>query len=287
MEIPDILKNKWVQMASASVVAFGIGGGVGYILGKRKEKLLRYGLDAVMQELAKEKLQHPQESMFVGTASDFYIPRPDLVVKREEFPSLYEDKKTTLYIPMSELTVDEPNEPEDMPDEYPNVVEMKRPNPQELTVDVPAYVLTVDEPQYDPETVVERFNVFSVEDADWNYEAELSTREPNEPYVIHAEEYFADEMDFRQETLTYYDGDDIMTDSEDSPIFNYAGLLGELKFGHGSRSVDIVYIRNEKLHMEWEVIKNHGAYAEEILGLEFEREDAHELKHSVLKFRRE
>jgi hypothetical protein len=132
-------------------------------------------------------------------------------------------------------------------------------------------------------------NVFASLDEGWDYEAELSTRtDPKIPYIIHQEEFVNDEMGYHQETLTYYAGDDIMADSHDTPIYGYEGLMGELRFGHGSRDKNVVYIRNEGIHMEWEILLHSGHFSIEVLGLEAEKEiEQNELRHSVHKFRRD
>lgn len=134
-----------------------------------------------------------------------------------------------------------------------------------------------------------KVNVFTVEDSDWDQEAELATRDPNGPYIIHQEEFISDDMGYHQETLTYYQGDDIMADNEDTPIYNYAGLMGELRFGHGSKDRNVVYIRNEKLHIEWEILLHQGHFAQEVLGLRLteEAEAEDDLRHSVQKFRQD
>lgn len=141
--------------------------------------------------------------------------------------------------------------------------------------------------EVDERIEMEKVNVFTVLDEDWDYDAELAARNPMEPYVIHQDEFMADEMDFRQETLTYYAGDDIMVDTDDTPIYNYTGMMGELKFGHGSKDKNVVYIRSEVLHMEWEILLHQGFFEQEVLGLKLEAEDEAHLRHSVLKFRRE
>lgn len=134
-----------------------------------------------------------------------------------------------------------------------------------------------------------RVNVFTIEDADWDYEAELSTRTRGVPYIIHKEEFFENELGFTQETVTYYAGDDIMTDQRDTPVYNYLGMMGDLRFGHGSKDPTVVYIRNEELRMEWEVLLHTGLYSQEVLGLEADEElEDDELRHSyVPKFKRD
>lgn len=134
-------------------------------------------------------------------------------------------------------------------------------------------------------------NIFDnvVPSDDWDYELEMQNRSKDAPYVIHQDEFIADEMGYRQETVTYYVGDDIMADAMDTPIYNYAGLMGELKFGHGTNDKNVVYIRNEAIRMEWEVLRHQGSFTVEVLGFELEREaEEMEIKHSsVPKFRNE
>lgn len=130
-------------------------------------------------------------------------------------------------------------------------------------------------------------NIFENSDPYWNQEAEMSNRSKEAPYVIHCEEYIADEMGYRQTTVTYYAGDDILVDESEVPVHNHTGLMGELPFGHGSNDPNIVYIRNEAIHMEWEVLRDLDSYQNVVLG---ESMDPDELAHSlnrVPKFRRD
>jgi len=146
-----------------------------------------------------------------------------------------------------------------------------------------AIVLEVD-PEPEPHILVT--NVFAKEDDEWNYENELATRTKKIPYVIHEDEFILDEMGFTQETLTYYAGDDIMADGQDTPLYNYEGLMGELMFGHGTKDPNVVYIRNEGIRMEWEILRHSGFFEVEVLGHTIEDQYTDkELKHSVQKFR--
>lgn len=127
-----------------------------------------------------------------------------------------------------------------------------------------------------------------VDDLDWDWEAELAARNPLEPYVIHVEEFKENEHNFRQETLTFYAGDEIMSqEPTDTPVYGYLNLMGELKFGHGSKDPSVVYIRNEKLGMEWEILRHHGHYSIEVEGHTMDQ-DVDEIQHShhrIYKFR--
>lgn len=131
-------------------------------------------------------------------------------------------------------------------------------------------------------------NVFNVHiDNDWDYERELSTRTHEKPYVIHRDEFWAEELDFTQITLTYYQADDILTDDHDVPIYNFRKIVGDaMQFGHGSGDTNVVYIRNEILTAEYEVLFCPGSYEEEVLGVELEKKfKADDLKHSARKFK--
>lgn len=125
-----------------------------------------------------------------------------------------------------------------------------------------------------------------VTEDNWNYDIEVSKRKPDVPYIIHRDEFFANEMDLRQSSLMYYKGDSILCDDQDVPVYNPEKVVGVLEFGKGSQDPSIVYIRNERLQAEYEVILDTGFFQIEVLGQHME--DVYgpeELKHSILKFR--
>lgn len=129
-------------------------------------------------------------------------------------------------------------------------------------------------------------NVFGAEEDEWDWEAETAQRGEDAPYVIHIDEFRTDEMNYHQHTLTYYEGDDILADEKDVPIYNYSDLVGDLKFGHGSEDRNIVYVRNDKYGAEYEVILHRGSYEVEVRGMQIEQEFAsNDLKHSAYRFR--
>jgi hypothetical protein len=154
-------------------------------------------------------------------------------------------------------------------------------DPQDLEMLVPIEDLMEEEIDNTPESV----NVFMSETDDyWDYEHELSIRDPENPYVIHADEYINDEMGFRQSTVTYYAGDDILADMSDTPVYNWNFIMGPLEWGHGSKDKNVVYIRNERLRKEWEVLLHSGSYEIEVAGFQMEKTSG-ELQHSLRKFR--
>ncbi len=109
----------------------------------------------------------------------------------------------------------------------------------------------------------------------------MQKRSDKQPYVLHKDEFFADENGYSQITLTYYAGDNILVDESDVPIYNHVDVVGDLLFGHGSGDPKTVYIRNDKQHAEYEVLHDEGLYSQEVLGLEIENNlRVQEIKHS-------
>jgi hypothetical protein len=113
----------------------------------------------------------------------------------------------------------------------------------------------------------------------WDHQKEVASRTTEAPYVISAIEYGASENGYYQSTLTYYKGDDILCDPTDTPIYNKDKVVGELKFGHGSNDPSAVYIRNDTLKAEYEVLLEPGHYTVQVLGQEMEDNLNDDLKH--------
>ncbi len=135
-----------------------------------------------------------------------------------------------------------------------------------------------------PNTMVHVFPDVEDEDGDWDYAEEMKTRTPDAPYIIHRNEFDDNENDWPHITLTYYRADDILCDTDDTPIYNAEKVASPLTFGKGSRDPSIVYIRNESLEIEYEVILDTGYYAREVLGADIEHSYDNE-KPSLHKFK--
>lgn len=126
-------------------------------------------------------------------------------------------------------------------------------------------------------------NIFPTNDGDeWDYKTEIESRDKTRPYVIHIDEYVNDEMGWdNQSTLTWYEKDSILCDSRDRPIYNHTEVVGDLRFGHGSNDANVVYIRNDTLQAEYEILRDEGSYEEIVLGDQLEHQaEEQELKHS-------
>lgn len=155
----------------------------------------------------------------------------------------------------------------------------------------PGHIIRVEPIDEEDEAEPKIINIFDNSDPNWDWEAELSSRSSKTLYVITKGEFFADDMGYRQSTITWYELDRTMADEREAPIYNWSSLVGvELPFGHGSGDEDVVYIRNEELRHEYEVCHDVGAHGVEVEGMEIEEEyEDQDIKHSryPLKFRLE
>ncbi len=135
------------------------------------------------------------------------------------------------------------------------------------------------------------YNIFASasKDSSWDYDAEIANRMSARPYVIHQDEFINKDSGFDQSTLTYFAKDGVVVDELNEPLEDWVSTLGQLKFGHGTTDANAVYIRNEKLQEEFEVLLSTGAYLDEVIGQEAELEiERDELKHSMnMRMRRE
>jgi hypothetical protein len=184
-----------------------------------------------------------------------------------------------------------PRDPELKENRPPKVVVDERPKKLMTTEELKQSY--ADDPQVEVITLndqkVESSNVFAnstIDEDEWDIKKEIETRSPHRPYVLHQEEFFAEEMeseDFIQSTLIYYAGDDVLVDQEEKILYNRAELVGDClnKFGHGSGDPNTVYVRSMEQRMEYEVIRDPGHYSVEVQGLEMEHEEnAQDLKHA-------
>lgn len=128
-------------------------------------------------------------------------------------------------------------------------------------------------------------NVFV--DPNFDLDEEMKFRTPDKPYVITHDEFYEAELDYDTITLTYFETDDTLVNEKDEPIPNIDEMVGDdhlVRFGHGSKDKNIVYVRNEKLQSDFEIIRSSGSYLEEVLGMPDEGEKS--LKHSDQRDRR-
>jgi hypothetical protein len=234
--------RKAVIPTVVGVASFSVGGALGYILGRRKERNRRVELTNTAVEAMRAYSRYDNEAtekVYKGEHSPYYTK-----------PEVLEDIDV-VQVAYNEIMTD-------------GSVEVVR-----SAIGVP----------------------YEVADGSWNWERELNERANKVLYVICQEEFFADDQGYRQATINWYEADRMVTDSLEEPIYNWSSIIGtELPFGHGTDDENTLYIRNESLRMEWEILRNQGHSDVDLDGLELQDQyDQEDLKHSVtpLKFRRE
>lgn len=95
-----------------------------------------------------------------------------------------------------------------------------------------------------------------------------------EPYMISMDDFDAGYPErYDTESLTYYAVDDILANDEDEIINDVESLIGADALDHfgaeaaeTSGDSDTMYIRNEKLHCDYEVTRIHQSYHQVVLG---------------------
>jgi hypothetical protein len=108
------------------------------------------------------------------------------------------------------------------------------------------------------ETVTVRSNVFD-------------DQPPGTPRIITQDQFMANENGYEQATLTFYAKGGVLTDQRDEAIDNAVDVVGDLflvNFGEGSSDPNVVHVRNDKLYMDFEIVRSERSYNEDVLGLE-------------------
>lgn len=126
------------------------------------------------------------------------------------------------------------------------------------------------------------------EDDEFDIAVEEENRNSGNPYIITHDEFYENEPENSQTSLTYFEGDNVlMEDLSSAPIRDIKGAIGAdtLKFGYGSKDENIVYIRNEGRSADFEVARSNGHYSREVLGMEQENSLEHSDRPRVRKMR--
>jgi hypothetical protein len=251
------IKENW-KIYVGIAIAHGSGICAGYLLAKFKSDKKIEDLNLEKEELESEQLQLDFKRVEMDREFNAQIQQAIIVIRE-----LKESGKVFL----GSIRRDDPEMDKSIQSHPSN--EVRR--------------ITVAPPNIDNENIV--INVFPDENDDWDYDEEVKHRTPDHPYIIHRDEYFSNEMDYRQSTLTFYEGDEILCDEQDTPVYNPEKVVGNIIFGHGSQDISICYVRNESLEAEYEILVDHGYYQQEVLGAEVGKDIRHSTR--VPKFKRE
>jgi hypothetical protein len=135
-----------------------------------------------------------------------------------------------------------------------------------------------DTPQPDPEDLVEL------------PESTLNDDEPvhnqDRPYVIEAAEWYLNETNYDQITLTFWADDEVLIDDSKRVITDVDSVVGATnlhRFGFKSEDPEIVYVRNERLEVDYEITKDDRSYSEVKHGVDSNDRDEQEARRSRMR----
>ena len=89
-----------------------------------------------------------------------------------------------------------------------------------------------------------------------------------EPYLVTENDVFSDFGVDDIVQLTYYETDDVLVDSVGEILEERSVVVCEefkKNFGYGSNDPNVVYVRNPKTKRDYEIVRDPGAYEQEVL----------------------
>lgn len=208
----------------------------------------------------------------VGAGVSYYVTRrvlekkfeDELVAEMEKAKEHYEKRQAAVII-NSDKPFDTPAEAAQALLDYQPTPD-PRPRVEDVVKEIKESQRNVFEDQPEPDEY-DQGNDSAWAIPDFVLEDEIAKRTPLLPYVITDEEFAEGFPRHEQFSLTYYEGDKVLVDSDDDPVDDIEGSVGRenlLRFGHGSNDSRIVYVRNEKRHADYEVVQHDGTFAEVI-----------------------
>lgn len=271
VEVMEVVRNNPVALVAAGVVGLAIGGAVGYFVAAKK--LTAKFEDEMAEEIAEARAFYSNLNK-VGENGETLTPQEVLATRRGERAA----EALRTYQGRSDEPVLEGEPYDNVRDEEQLKRLEKRAYGEEVVVAEDGTMMTT-------EVQETRVNIFK--DDTFDLEEEIKYRTEDAPYIITHDEYFAGDKDYDMSSLTYYEKDDTLTDEHDKPLEETDNIVGDdhlVRFGSGSKDKNVVYVRNDRLGIDYEITRSRGSYLEDVLGMV--EEDPGELKHSDQRDRR-
>lgn len=95
------------------------------------------------------------------------------------------------------------------------------------------------------------------------------TRDTTRPYVITEDEWSEGQDHYDTINLTYFAGDNVLSDDEDKPIDKVGEIIGTDNlgmFGVGVEDKNVVFVRNEIMATDFEITRREDEYKVTVLG---------------------
>jgi hypothetical protein len=107
------------------------------------------------------------------------------------------------------------------------------------------------------------------EDKDY-FEYEKVSRNANDGnraiYVITTEQFNEERLEFDKSTISFYEDDETLADENEEIISDVVSVVGDAleRFGEDSGDPEIVYVRNERMSIDYEVVRFSKSYKETV-----------------------
>jgi len=89
------------------------------------------------------------------------------------------------------------------------------------------------------------------------------------PYLISSKEFIEECLNYEKITLTYYESEEVLLDEREEIIDNANNLVGNdfsNHFDENETEKDVVYIRNDYDDTDYEIVRSHLSYSQDIMG---------------------
>lgn len=264
--------NSTVGKILLVTASLGTGFGIGYFVGKKLEQRFH---EAEIESIKEHYAPFRKEGVFatVEGAVEALVPPEEIqrIVESNGY-SLESDEEIPEHLPVPSTKDRFKVEEDYLTSNISNVNRLAK-NLFEDLENKPE-VLTEDEAEVFNQDVSPTENP----DAD-----KLPERTPDKPFIVAVDEFMSTESDeFDKISLLYFEEDETLVDERETIIPNVEEIVGESNlhhFGMGSRDRNALYIRNEKFHAYYEVIRDQRSYKEVVLGIRPERNSPRRMRN--------
>lgn len=271
------MTREQVTLAKVGVASLCIGAGLGYLVARRRfdrdvDTVIKFR-DIIDEAEAEDWSEIPftHENVRIGTVTKVVDTDDGINVE-----GIITDPEVKSFLAPDLTGISIKDDPRRLGEEFAESV-TKATEPQRRPLHEATHTPELDEP--------ERKNIWR--EPEWDVAEEMANRTTDAPYTLHANEYHNRETGYVQTTLYWYT-DRILADENHAIIYNVGDVTGKLEFGRGSGDPDMVYIRNDKLRGEYEVVRVNDSYEHTVYGAQAEEKaEQDDLRHSstVRRFR--
>lgn len=98
----------------------------------------------------------------------------------------------------------------------------------------------------------------------------------NAPYLISVDQFHEEHDEYDKNSIVWYAGDLVLADETEAEIHDIPNTVVPDfadHFGFSSGDPEIVYVRNDRLGIDFEIARDYGLYAEKVMGVTPEPEN--------------